>query len=183
MENEIEKILSTGRDKTLTKEELCMYIATLVSYRSKDPNTQVGACIIDKDNNVLSIGNNNPPKSWNNDKFPWGRDTEKLGIENTKYPYVIHAEANALNNYHGPKDKLKDATIFVTLFPCSECAKQIVESGIKRVVYKDDKYNNTKDNMCAKILLKYCKVEFININELSNISNYDIDYKEKKKTK
>ena len=184
MEKEIEiteKILSEGRDNFLSVNDLGMFIATLISYRSKDPNTQVGACIIDTDENVLSIGYNKPPKNWCGTNFPWGRDVDKLGIEKTKYPYTIHAEANALNNYQGPKDKLNDSTMYVTLFPCSECAKKIVESGIKRVIYKDDKYNNTKDNACAKILLRYCGVEVIDIKELTNNTNYDINYQKKKK--
>ena len=183
MEKEIEitkKILSEGRDNFLSVNDLGMFIATLISYRSKDPNTQVGACIIDTDENVLSIGYNKPPKNWCAMAFPWRGDVDKVGIENTKYPYIIHAEANAINNYQGPKEKLNDSTMYVTLFPCVDCAKKIVESGIKRVIYKDDKYNNTKDNACAKILLKYCGVEVIDIKDLSNLSNHDIKYKIKK---
>ena len=172
--------INQEREKIISVDDLGMYIATLISYRSKDPHTQVGACIIDKENNVLSMGYNDPPKYWYAMAFPWRGDVDKVGIENTKYPYIIHAEANAINNYQGPKEKLKNSTIYVTLFPCTECAKQIIQAGIGRVIYKEDPYNNTNDNICAKILFKYCGIEVIDIKELSKISNHDIKYKIKK---
>ena len=172
--------INQEREKIISVDDLGMYMATLISYRSKDPHTQVGACIIDTAENVLSIGYNKPPKNWCAMAFPWRGDVDKVGIENTKYPYIIHAEANAINNYQGPKEKLNNTTIYVTLFPCVDCAKQIIQAGIGRVIYKEDPYNNTNDNICAKILLKYCGVEVIDIKDLSNLSNHDIKYKIKK---
>ena len=124
----------------ISNEELGMLMATITSSRSMDPHTKVGSCIISEENEILSTGYNTTPRTWKGD-FPWNNNTKEVGEENTKYPYVIHSEVNALNNYQGPKDKLENATIYVTLFPCSNCAKQIVESGIKRVVYRDDFYN------------------------------------------
>ncbi|MBQ8659446.1 MAG: cytidine deaminase [Bacilli bacterium] len=154
--------------ETLSTEELAMLIAMITSRMSQDPHTQVGSCIISENNEFLSIGYNKVPKAWQGD-FPWARNSDEVGVENTKYPYVIHSEANALNNYKGPKEKLENATIYVTLFPCPNCAKQIVESGIKRVVYKDDFYKDTLDNQCSKRLLMQCGVEFVQFNELFNL--------------
>lgn len=152
-------------------EESAMNIALETSRRSEDPNTQVGSCIVSEENIVLCTGYNTIPKHWKGD-FPWARDASLVGVENTKYPYVIHSEVNALNNYDGPKSKLENATIYVTLFPCPNCAKHIVESGIKRVVYKYDTYKDTIDALCAKRLLVQCGVEFIQYDELVNQVEY-----------
>ena len=154
----IEEVLLSELERKNNEYYMCL--AEDISLRSEDPHTKVGSCIVSEDGEILSIGINSKPKEWTG-KFPWERDIEKLGEENTKYPYVIHSEANALNNYDGPKSKLKNATIYVTLFPCNECAKKIVEAGIKRVVYKSDKYKDTKDNMLSKLLLTACNIEYI----------------------
>lgn len=164
--------------ETLSNEEMAMLIAVITSRMSKDPHTKVGSCIMSEKNEILSIGYNATPKTWKGD-FPWNNNTKEVGEKNTKYPYVIHSEANALNNYHGPKDKLKNATIYVTLFPCQNCAKQIVEAGIKRVVYKDDFYINSVDNYCAKRLLTQCGVEYIQFKNLSNMEEYNLSVAEK----
>ena len=164
----------------ISNEELAMMIAILTSKRSSDPHTQVGSCIFSENNELLSIGYNRTPKAWQGE-FPWARNSEEVGAENTKYPYVIHSEANALNNYDRSKSRLENATIYVTLFPCQNCAKQIVESGIKRVVYKDDFYLNTLDNLCSKRLLTQCGVEFIQFSELSNMQEYNVPMQKKMK--
>ena len=164
--------------ETLSNEELAMFIAIIISAKSKDPHTQVGSCIISEKHELLSVGYNTAPKTWKGD-FPWNNNVKEVGEENTKYPYVIHSEANALNSYNGPKDMLENATIYVTLFPCQNCAKQIVESGIKRVVYKDDFYNCSIDNLCSKRLLTQCGVEYIAFSELSNIEEYQLSEKMK----
>lgn len=169
-----------NKKDTLTNEELAMLIALIISRGSKDPHTKVGSCILSEENELLSIGYNNSPKKWQGE-FPWNNNKEEVGEENTKYPYVIHSEVNALNKYRGPKEMLENATIYVTLFPCSNCAKQIVESGIKRVVYKDDYYKNSVDNYCAKKLLTQCGVEYIQFKELSNMEEYTIPVAEKVK--
>lgn len=149
---------------SLSIEEAAMQIAQIISQMSKDPNTKVGSCIVSEDNEILSVGCNNKPESWEGD-FPWDRDLT-LGEENTKYPYVIHSEVNAISNYYGPKEKLDNATLYVTLFPCTNCSKQIILSGIKKVVYKDDKYMDTKENFISKVLLTKCGIEFIQYDKL-----------------
>ena len=106
-------------------DEYFMSIAKLSAMRSKDPSTQVGACIVSNDNRILSIGYNGAPNGFDDEKFPWAREGESL---NTKYPYVCHAELNAILNYRGSKKDLEDAKIYVDLFPCNECAKVIIQS-------------------------------------------------------
>lgn len=166
------------KEEILSCEELGMLMAITISSRSMDPHTKVGSCIMSEKNEILSIGYNNIPRGWKGE-FPWNTNIKEVGEENTKYPYVIHSEVNALNNYQGPKNQLENATIYVTLFPCSNCAKQIVEFGIKRVVYKDDFYKNTVDNSCAKRLLTQCGVEYIQFKELSNVEENNLFVSEK----
>ena len=115
------------RKDYLEWDEYFMAIAKLSAMRSKDPSTQVGACIVSNDNRILSIGYNGAPNGFSDEKFPWGRDGKNL---DTKYPYVCHAELNAILNYRGSKKDLEDARIYVDLFPCNECAKIIIQSGI-----------------------------------------------------
>lgn len=114
-----------------------MAIASLAAFRSKDPNTQVGACIVSNDNKILSMGYNGLPRGCNDNDFPWARQGDML---DTKYPFVTHSELNAILNYRG---SLEGAKMFVTLFPCNECAKAIIQVGIKVVVYAQNKYANT----------------------------------------
>ena len=134
-----------------------MAIAKLSSKRSKDPNTQVGACIVSNDNRILSIGYNGAPNGFEDENFPWARDGEKIY---TKYPYVCHAEMNAILNYRGTKKEFENAKIYVDLFPCNECAKLIIQSGIKEVIYLSDKYNGTDENIASKRLFDTCKVKY-----------------------
>jgi dCMP deaminase len=125
------------RSDYISWDEYFMGIALLSAKRSKDPNTQVGACIVDRDNKIVGIGYNGFPIGCSDDNFPWARE----GAANeTKYPYVVHAEANAILN--STKD-LHGARIYVDLFPCNECAKLIIQSGIKEVVYLSDKYKES----------------------------------------
>ena len=105
-----------------------MGIALLSSERSKDPNTQVGACIVNKQNRIVSVGYNGLPKGYNDDDCPWGN--REGNLDETKYAYVAHAELNAILNYHGSVD---GCSLYVTLFPCNECAKAIIQSGIKEI--------------------------------------------------
>ena len=163
----LKEYLGKKREGTLSNDEVCMLTALIWSSKSKDPSTQVGACIVGEDGRVLSIGYNGTPNTWNNDEFPWGNNVDEIGEENTKYPYVIHAEMNAIMNYKGTLKDLKNSTIYVTLFPCSNCAKLIAQSGIKKVVYLVDNRKNTIDNKCAKILLKSCNVELKSYDELN----------------
>ena len=138
-------------------DEYFMSIAKLSAMRSKDPNTQVGACIVSNDNRILSIGYNGAPNGFADEKFPWGRDGENL---NTKYPYVCHAELNAILNYRGSKKDLESAKIYVDLFPCNECAKIIIQSGIKEVIYLSDKYATSENNIASRRLLEECGVTY-----------------------
>ena len=129
-----------------------MGVAGLASKRSKDPNTQVGACIVDKNNIILSTGYNGLPYGCSDDEYTW----ERTG-EDTKYKYVVHAELNAILNAQG-KD-LKNARIFVDLFPCNECAKAIIQCGIKEVIYLYDKYADSKETIASKKMLSSAGVK------------------------
>ena len=145
------------RKDYLTWDEYFMGIAKLSALRSKDPNTQVGACIVSDDNRILSIGYNGAPNGFHDDEFPWDREGEPL---NTKYLYVCHAELNAILNYRGHRKDLEGSRIYVALFPCNECAKAIIQSGIKEVVYISDKYKDTDGVIASKKMFDICGVEY-----------------------
>ena len=128
--------MTTKRSDYLSWEEYFMAIAQLSALRSKDPHTQVGACIVNAKKRIIGIGYNGFPTGLSDDNLPWGREGDFL---QTKYPYVCHAEMNAITNASN-KPALDGATLYVSLFPCNECAKLIVQVGIKEVVYLSDKY-------------------------------------------
>ena len=140
--------------KIISWDEYFMGLAHLSALRSKDPNTQVGACIVDKDKKVVSIGYNGMPRGCNDTDMPWDREG---GFKETKYAYVVHAELNAILN--SPRS-LKDTILYVSLFPCNECAKAIIQSGIKKIYYESDKYNGTDGNIVSKTMLQKAGVEF-----------------------
>ena len=123
-----------------------MGVALLAAKRSKDPNTQVGACIVDQNNVILTTGYNGFPKGCSDDEFPWNREGEI-----TKYPFVVHAELNAILNASGKS--LIGARLYVALFPCNECAKAIIQAGISEVVYLSDKYADTAGIKASKMML------------------------------
>ena len=131
------------RENYLSWQEYFMGIAFLSAKRSKDPVTQVGACIV-IDDKIIGIGYNGFPRGNNDDNMPWGKEGEYL---ETKYPYVVHAELNAILNSN---KSVKYATIYVTHFPCNECSKAIIQSGISKVVYFSDKHKD-KDSTKASI--------------------------------
>ena len=133
------KKINKQRKDYLTWDEYFMAIAKLSSMRSKDPSTQVGACIVGYDNRILSIGYNGAPNGFDDTNFPWNREGDML---NTKYAYVCHAEMNAILNYRGSRKDLESAKIYVHLFPCNECAKLIIQAGIKEVLYLSDKFKD-----------------------------------------
>ena len=146
-------------------DEYFMGVALLASKRSKDPNTQVGACIVIgdtnihiKENTILSIGYNGLPYGCSDDEFPWDRQGELL---ETKYPYVVHAELNAILNAQGKS--LMGTKIYVALFPCNECAKAIIQSGIKEVIYLSDKYSET-DIVKASKMFESAGVKLTKLN-------------------
>ena len=134
------------RKEYISWDEYFMGVAILASKRSKDPNTQVGACIVDADNIILSTGYNGFPYGCSDDEYPWNRD----GCD-TKYSYVVHAELNAILNAGGRS--LKGARIYVDLFPCNECAKAIIQSGIREVIYLYDKYADSMATLASKRML------------------------------
>ena len=149
------------RNNYLTWDEYFMSIAKLSSMRSKDPNTQVGACIVAADNRILSIGYNGAPNGYSDDNFPWDREGTPL---ETKYLFVCHAEMNAILNYRGSRKDLEGAKIYVDLFPCNECAKLIIQSGIKEVLYICDKYADTDGVKASKNLFDTCGVKYRKLN-------------------
>ncbi len=145
------------RENYLDWDEYFMGIAKLSAGRSKDPSTQVGACIVSENNRVLSTGYNGAPNGFPDDEFPWDRTGEPI---KTKYMYVCHAEANAIDNYRGNKKDLEGARIYVDLFPCNECAKKIIQSGIKEVIYLSDKYADSDSTKASKLLFDTCGVTY-----------------------
>lgn len=143
------------REGYISWDEYFMGVATLASMRSKDPGTQVGACIVNEDNKIMSVGYNGFPRGCSDDEFPWERDGERE--TDTKYPYVCHAELNAILNAGG--NSLKDCRIYVALFPCNECAKAIIQSGINEVIYNSDKYKDTDLVKASKRMLECAGVK------------------------
>lgn len=143
------------REDYITWDEYFMGVARLAAMRSKDPSTQVGACIVDGENRILSTGYNGFPCGCSDDEFPWDRDGE---FAETKYPFVVHAELNAILNARGKN--LTGAKIYVDLFPCHECAKAIIQSGIREVVYLSDKYGHTDSTAASKRMLAHAGVTF-----------------------
>ncbi len=136
------------RENYLSWDEYFMGIALLSARRSKDPNTQVGACIVSENNKIMSVGYNGFPRGCDDDEYPWEREGDELA---TKYPYVCHAELNAILNNRG--GDLTGCRIYVPLFPCNECAKAIIQSGIREVIYLSDKYDGTPSVTASKRML------------------------------
>lgn len=138
--------------------EYFMSIALLSSLRSKDGNTKVGACIVSDDHKVLSLGYNGMPLGVSDEEIPWAGSKENKPYLETKYPYVCHAELNAiLNSNHN----LKGSTLYVTLFPCNECTKAVIQAGIKKVVYLSDKYHDTDAEVAARRMLDMAKIPYV----------------------
>ena len=144
------------RQDYINWDEYFMGVAHLSGMRSKDPNTQVGACIVSQNNKILSMGYNGFPAGCSDEEFPWAREGEEL---ETKYPFVTHSELNAILNYRG--GSLEGTKLYVSLFPCNECAKAIIQAGIKTVVYDSDKYAGTPMNIASKKMFDAAGVEYI----------------------
>ena len=149
--------MNKQRKDYLSWDEYFMALARLTSKRSKDPNTQVGAVIVGNDNRILSIGYNGTPNGYKDSEFPWEREGAPL---ETKYMYVCHAEMNAIINYRGSRKEFENAKVYVDLFPCNECAKIIIQSGIKEVIYLSDKYNGTDGNIASKRMFDKCGIKY-----------------------
>ena len=172
-------ILGNKRKDYLNWDEFFMGIAKLSAVRSKDPSTQVGACIVSQENRILSIGYNGAPNNFDDDEFPWNREGKPV---ETKYLYVCHAEENAIGNFPGNRKDLRGARIYVDLFPCNECAKDIIQAGIKEVIYLSDKYDGTDANVAAKLLFDKCGVKYRKLQEEYQI-NIEISLKPDEKIK
>lgn len=154
------------RNDYINWDRYFMGVALLSSKRSKDPNTQVGACIVNNKNRIVGIGYNGFPYGCNDDEYPWENENAFL---DSKYPYVVHAEANAILNSNFP---IEGSSIYVSLFPCHECVKLIIQSGIKEIVYLSDKYSGTESDKAAKKMLVSAGVT------LRKIPTFEVEIKE-----
>jgi len=142
--------VNSKRTDYISWDDYFMAVAFLSSMRSKDPSTQVGACIVNTDKKIVGIGYNGFPRGCSDDQLPWARtDVDPL---KTKYPYVCHAEMNAIMNKNA--ESLRDCVLYVALFPCNECAKLIIQSGIKDVIYFSDKYHDQPNMIASRTLLQ-----------------------------
>jgi len=167
------KNINMHRKDYLNWDQYFMGVAKLSAMRSKDPSTQVGACIVGNDNRILSIGYNGTPNGFEDKNFPWGREGNRL---DTKYLYVCHAEMNAIINYRGSRKELENAKVYVDLFPCNECAKLIIQSGIKEVIYsKSYDYDNHSDEMEASIrMFEACGIKYRQIESVGKEVKLDL---------
>lgn len=141
--------MSSKRTDYLSWDEYFMAVALLSAKRSKDPNTQVGACVANDQNKIVGVGYNGFPWGCSDDDLPWNRNGEYL---DTKYPFVCHAELNAVLN--SITFDLRGCRIYVALFPCNECTKVIIQAGIREIIFLSDKYNDTDSVKASKIMLK-----------------------------
>lgn len=152
------------RQDVLSWDDYFMGLAHLSAKRSKDPSTQVGAVIVNPQHRVVGIGYNGFPYGCDDDVFPWAREGKS---NETKYPYVVHAELNAILNC---SQSCKGCTIYISLFPCNECAKAIIQSGISRVIYESDKYAATDNVIASKKMLNAAGVELIQLDHCIDIN-------------
>ena len=157
------------REDYISWDEYFMGVAMLSGMRSKDPNSQVGACIVSNDNKILSMGYNGFPKGCSDDEFPWAREGDPL---DTKYLYVTHSELNAILNYRG--GSLEGSKIYVTLFPCNECAKAIIQAGIKTIIYKEDKYPDSPSVRASKRMLNAAGVRYYQYDQTGRKIEIDV---------
>ena len=161
------------REDYISWDEYFMGVALLSSMRSKDPNTQVGACIVNDDNRIVSVGYNGFPRGCSDENFPWERNGENPN--DTKYPFVCHAELNAILNSNGIG--LKNTRIYVALFPCNECAKSIIQAGIKEVIYISDKYANTDGAKASRMMLESAGIK---LTKFESNKKIEIDFDSEK---
>lgn len=147
------------RTDYISWDQYFMGVALLSKMRSKDPNTQVGACLVNEDKRIIGIGYNGFPSKLDDDLFPWERDG---AFSNTKYPYVVHAEVNAILN---STQHLKEATLYVTLFPCHECAKILIQAGVTSIVYYEEKYRDSESDIASKKMLDAAGVTYRFFND------------------
>ena len=158
------------RENYISWDEYFMGIAMLSAQRSKDASTQVGACIVNEEKKIVAVGYNGMPTGCNDDDMPWER-TGATSLD-TKYPCVGHAELNAILNRNTAS--LKNATLYVTLFPCNECAKAIIQSGIKKVVYAENKYADTEGVKASELMFEKCGVETVQYTKSGKTLNINL---------
>ena len=151
--------MTEKRKDYISWDEYFMGVAYLASERSKDPNSQVGCCIVSQDNKILSMGYNGFPMGCSDDEFPWDRENAAEDPYNAKYMYVTHSEMNAILNFRG--GSLEGSKLYVTLFPCNECTKAIIQSGIRTIIYDSDKYADTPSTKASKRMLDAAGVRYI----------------------
>jgi dCMP deaminase len=144
------------RQDYLSWDDYFMAMASLAAMRSKDPSTQVGACIVDQDKKIVGMGYNGFPNGCSDDELPWDRKADD--VNDTKYPYVCHAEMNAILNNNG--GTLKGCSIYVALFPCNECTKTIIQAGIRKVIYLSDKYHDLPSSVASRRMLDLAGVVY-----------------------
>ncbi|ATZ18070.1 deoxycytidylate deaminase [Mesoplasma melaleucae] len=149
------------RTNFLSWDQFFMTVAKVCAMRSKDPSTQVGAILVNNLKQIISTGYNGFPRGVDDDKFPWTRDGEWI---DTKYPYVAHAELNAIVS---ARTNLTNCDVYVTLFPCNECTKIIIQAGISKVYYLEDKYSDSKEVQASKRMLEAAKIEYKQINDFN----------------
>ena len=140
--------------RIISWDEYFMGVAKLSAKRSKDPNTQVGCCIVNSDKRIVAVGYNGLPRNCDDNDFPW--NCREGALQDTKYAYVVHAELNAILNATTP---LTGCTLYVTLFPCNECMKAIIQAGIKEVVYEDNKYDGKDFDLASKKMQQAANVK------------------------
>jgi dCMP deaminase len=151
------------RKSYFTWDETFMQMCKVIAQRSKDPNTQIGACIVDENNIIISFGYNGFPRGCKDDKLPWDREGDFV---NTKYPYVVHAEANAVLNANS---STKNSKVYCNLFPCNECAKILIQAGIKEVIYEDDKYRDLEAYQASRRMLDLSGVKYRQYSPINSL--------------
>lgn len=161
------------RKDVLSWDEYFMGLAHLSALRSKDPNTQVGCAIVDKNHRVVSVGYNGMPTGCSDDEFPWGREGALL---KTKYAFVVHAELNAILN---ASRSVEGCTLYVSLFPCNECAKAIIQSGIRKIIYESDKYADTEIVQASKKMLTSAGIELVQLEKCVKLETQILENPEK----
>lgn len=164
--------MTEKRNGYISWDEYFMGVALLAAERSKDPNTRVGACIVDRQRRILSTGYNGFPQGCSDDEFPWNRDAS---LGETKYNFVVHAELNAILNTRGKS--LADSVLYVALFPCNECAKAIIQAGIREVIYLSDKYRGTESTEASRRMMTAAGIKLTKFKPTRSeiVLNFDVE--------
>lgn len=167
-----------GERKDIIDDDIrYMSIALAASTKSEDPSTQVGACYVNKEGILMSVGFNTA--LWTKDKFPYRGDIANIGIENTKYPYIIHAEIMGVYNYRGKINDFEDSTLYVTLAPCENCTRFVAGLGVKKIVYLNERKYGTINT--PKVIMDNCNIKYINLKEKTDIEKIEFDFMQNEK--